>query len=106
MHSAISIVCLSGRPGWHAPYDCPRRIGAEWAHLVPDLQAFILVRAQVVLWMIVKVLGVGIGFVSSEGFGVVGVAVLLVVLKTAVAVFLQAGAIVDARQEAHRSMAR
>ena len=83
-----------------------RRIGAEWAHLVPDLQAFIFVRAQVVLQMIVTVLGVGIGFVFSDGFGVVGVAVLLVGLKTAVAIFLQAGAIVDARQEAGRSIDR
>ena len=76
------------------------RIGAEWAHLAPDLQAFILVRAHVVLQMIVTVLGVGIGFIFAQGFGVIVVALVLVGLKTAVAVFLQAGAVVDSKQEA------
>lgn len=82
-----------------------RRVGAEWAQLAPDLQAFVFVRAHVVLQMIITVLGVGAGFVFSQGFGVVVVALLLVGLKTAVAVFLAAGAVVDAKKEAGRSLA-
>jgi hypothetical protein len=77
----------------------PRRIGAPWRHLAPELQDFLLVRAHVVLQMIVTTFGVVAGFVFSGGFGVVVVALALVALKTAVAVFLQAGAVVDAQRE-------
>ena len=78
----------------------PRRIGAPWRHLAPQLQDFLLVRAHVVLQMIVTTFGVVAGFVFSGSFGVVVVALALVGVKTAVAVFLQAGAVVDARREA------
>jgi len=78
----------------------PRRIGAQWTHLAPELQDFLLVRAHVVLQMIVTVFGVIAGFIFSGGFGVIVVALALVALKTAVAVFLQAGAVVDAKREA------
>ena len=87
-----------------ADYLPKRRIGAEWQHLAPELQDFLIVRAHVVLQMIVTVFGVVAGFVFSQGFGVVVVALLLVAVKTAVAVFLQAGAVVDARREAERDL--
>jgi hypothetical protein len=107
----LAVVALSAAAGYLVDMLAPRlpllreifpkpRIGAEWAHLAPELQAFILVRAHVVLQMIVTVLGVGIGFVFAQGFGVILVALLLVSAKTAVAVFLQAGAVVDTKQEA------
>ena len=94
----LADMLASGVPAL-AGYLPKRRVGAEWAHLAPDLQAFIQERAHVVLQMIVTVLGVGIGFVFSQGFGVILVALLLVGLKTAVAVFLEAGSVVDAKQE-------
>ena len=87
-----------------ADYLPKRRIGAEWQHLAPELRDFLIVRAHVVLQMIVTVFGVVAGFVFSQGFGVVVVALLLVAVKTAVAVFLQAGAVVDARREAERDL--
>jgi hypothetical protein len=72
-----------------------RELAPPWDHHTVDLRAFLYARAFVTLRMIVTVLGVGIGFIFSQGFGVVVVVVLLIGLKTAVAVFLEAGAVVD-----------
>ena len=82
-----------------------REIGQRWDRFGPDLSAFVHARALVVLRMILTVVGVGIGFIFSKGLGVIAVVVLLVVLKTAVTVFLEAGAIVDAEKaKAKRGM--
>jgi len=77
-----------------------RPIGREWSKLSGELQAFIYVRAFVVLRMLVTVLAVGIGIMVSDTLGIIPIVVLLVGLKTAVAVLLEAGAIVDAEKRA------
>ena len=75
----------------------PRKkpIHPGYAGLSRELQAFLFVRAFVVLRMVVTVFAVGIGFVLLGGFGVIALAVMLAIVKTAVAVFLEAGATVD-----------
>lgn len=72
-----------------------RHMGAEFDPLSPELRAFLHVRAWTVLRMIVTVLAVGVGMVLGEILGAIAVVVLLVALKTLVAVIVEAGAIVD-----------
>jgi uncharacterized protein DUF6498 len=79
-----------------------RPIAAAYRALSPELQAFLYARAFVVLRMIVTVLALGVGIFVGPLLGIVGLGVLLVVLKTAVAVFLEAGAVVDADAAARR----
>ena len=69
----------------------------ELARLSPDLQGFLYERAIVTLQMVVIAIAFGLGVLFSAFFGVAAVVVLLVGLKTAVAVFLEAGAVVDAK---------
>lgn len=72
-----------------------RHMGVEFKPLSPELRAFLHVRAWVVLRMIVTVLAVGIAMPFGDVLGVVAIVVLLVALKTLVAVLVEAGAIVD-----------
>jgi len=82
-----------------------RELGPQWDRFGSDLSAFVYARALVVLRMIVTVVGVVIGFIFSKGLGVIVVVVLLVAFKTAVAVFLEAGAVLDAdRAKAKRGL--
>jgi hypothetical protein len=77
-------------------FQAPRRpINKAYASLSGELQAFLYVRAFVVLRMIVTVLGVGIGLFLAQGLGAIAPAVILVVLKTAVAVLLEFSAGID-----------
>jgi hypothetical protein len=73
-----------------------RPIAAAYRALSPELRAFLCVRAFVVLRMIVTVLALGIGLFVAGPFGVFGLGVLLLLLKTTVAVFLEAAAVIDA----------
>ena len=81
-------------------------INPAYRALSPELQAFLYVRAFVVLRMIVTALGLGIGVFVGQLFGIAAIAVLLVLSKTAVAVFLEVGAMVDADDEAKRRAVR
>jgi hypothetical protein len=77
--------------------EAPRRpIAKAYASLSRELQAFLYVRAFVALRMIVTVLAVGVGLFVTGGFGLVALAVILVVCKTDVAVLLEVGAAIDA----------
>jgi len=81
------------------PFQAPLRpIGAEWSQLSRELQAFLYVRAFVVLRMIVTVLAVGVGLFLAGFLGLIALVVLLVGFKTAVGVLLEAGAVADAEK--------
>src|SRR5262245_14120332 len=81
------------------PFQTPARpIGREWSHLSRELQAFLYVRAFVVLRMLVTVIAVGVGLVLAGFLGLIALIVLLVTCKTAVGMLLEAGAIVDAEK--------
>jgi hypothetical protein len=73
----------------------PRPVGTAYGALSAELQAYLYVRAWVVLRMVLTALGVGIGMIFSQAFGVLTLIVLLVFLKTSVAVALEAFAIAD-----------
>ena len=99
--TADVLLPLTGR------FETPARaIAPAYRSLSRELQAFLYVRAFVVLRMIVTALAVGAGIFVGQLFGIAGIAVLLVLSKTAVAVFLEAGAIVDAENDARRRAAR
>lgn len=99
--AADVLLPLSGR------FETPARtIAPAYRSLSRELQAFLYVRAFAVLRLIVTVLAVGAGVFAGQLFGIAAVAVVLVLFKTAVAVFLEAGAIVDAENEAKRRAGR
>jgi hypothetical protein len=75
------------------------RVGAEWAGLSDELKAFLYARAFLVLRMIVTVLAIGPAMIFAVHIGVGVLVVALFVLKTVVAVFLEAGAVVDSERK-------
>jgi hypothetical protein len=74
-------------------------VGETWAHLSDELKVFLHYRAFVVLRMIVTVLAIGVALVFAVHIGVTVLVVVLFLLKTVVAVFLEAGAVVDAERK-------
>jgi hypothetical protein len=77
-------------------FDVPARTMApEYAKLSPEVRAFLMVRALVVLRMVVTTFAVGVGMFVGEWLGAIAIVVVLVALKTAVAMMVEASWQID-----------
>jgi hypothetical protein len=98
--SFVADVLLPLLPFKHRLQAPTRPINPEYAHHSRELQAYLFVRAWVVLRMVVMVFGVGLGLLFAPFAGTIAVVIILVALKTTIAVLIEIAEGVDADKRA------
>jgi hypothetical protein len=83
-----------------------RPIHPGYSSLSRELQAYLFVRAWVVVRMLILVFGVPLGLVLARSVGPVAVVAMLVVLKTGVAVLIEIAEAVDADKREAQTLRR
>ncbi len=82
-------------------FQAPERpINPDYSKLSRELQAYLFVRAWVVVRMVILVFGVPVGLLLAPWLGALAVVAMLATLKTAVAVLVEMADGVDAKRQA------
>ncbi len=102
--SFIADVLLPLLPFKHRMQASARPINPEYAHHSRELQAYLFVRAWVVLRMVIMVFGIGLGLFFAPFAGTIAVVIMLVALKTSIAVLIEIAEGVDADKRAAWAM--